>query len=91
MKIENDQKKIQEEIGRKYKSRRVYLGLSQKDVADKLNVHQTLISYIELGERNSPRVIREMEKIYSSLESCRKEISDHVDNTLKSMGIMIPE
>lgn len=91
MKKKDNEKKISVEVGRRLKSRRAYLNLSQKDVADKIGVSQKLISHIELGERKSPRIIREMEKIYSEMEEYRKEISDHVDNTLKSMGYQLPE
>ena len=63
-----DRKKIQEELGRLLKSRRAYLGLSQKDVAEYIKVHQTFISLIEKGERNSPRIIREMEAYYMEME-----------------------
>lgn len=91
MKNDEDRKKLQEELGRRLKSRRAYLKLSQKEVAEHINVKQAFISYIESGDRNSPRIIREMESYYDSLLSCRKEISDHVDNTLKSMGYQLPE
>lgn len=68
MKMMEDRKKIQEELGRRLKSRRVYLGLKQADVADYIKVHQTFISLIEKGERNSPRIIREMEAYYREME-----------------------
>ncbi len=68
MKIADERKKKQEETGRQLRSRRAYLGLSQKDVADHIKAHQTFISLIEVGERNSPRIIRAMEEYYSQLE-----------------------
>jgi transcriptional regulator with XRE-family HTH domain len=91
MKNDMDRKKIQEEVGRKLKSRRAYLHLSQTQVANKIKVSQMLISHIELGERNSPRVIRLLDELYSKLEADRQKAMNVVDNTLKNMGYAVPQ
>ncbi len=91
MKIQNEKKKLQEEVGRKLKSRRAYLHLSQKQVSEKIGVTQKFVSFVELGERNSPRVIRLLDELYSKLEADRQKAMNVVDNTLKNMGYAVPQ
>ncbi len=53
------------EIGLKYKALRVKKRLRQQDVADELKVSQKLISYVESGEKQSPRVMRLLQEFFS--------------------------
>ncbi|MCB1602736.1 MAG: helix-turn-helix transcriptional regulator, partial [Xanthomonadales bacterium] len=43
---------INEQIGRRIKVRRVELGLTQAELATKLSIGQSNLSYIERGERD---------------------------------------
>lgn len=43
---------IKEQVGRRIKVRRVELGLTQSDLAQKLSVGQSNLSYIEKGKRD---------------------------------------
>ena len=43
---------INEQVGRRIKVRRVELGMTQAELAEKLTVGQSNLSYIERGERD---------------------------------------
>lgn len=89
MKIKNEKKIIMEELGRRLKSRRIYLSKTQKNVADHVGVTQRMISYIESGIKSSPRIIRDLNALYDTLEHDAKEQSDFVDTKLKQSGYLI--
>lgn len=44
--------KILQNFGEQVKKKRKIAGLSQEDLAAKLNVHRTYMSFIERGQRN---------------------------------------
>ncbi|MBR1425374.1 helix-turn-helix transcriptional regulator [bacterium] len=44
--------KILENFGYQVRKRRRQAGLSQEELAEKLNVHRTYMSFIERGQRN---------------------------------------
>lgn len=44
--------KIFKNFGKQVKNLRLEAGLTQEEMAEKLNIHRTYISFIERGERN---------------------------------------
>ena len=61
---------INERVGRRIKVRRVELGMTQAELAQKLPVGQSNLSYIERGERDVG--IKLLEKIAEALK-CKPE------------------
>lgn len=65
-------KEILVKFGKKVRARRLELGLSQEELADKAGVHRTYIGMIERAEKNI--TLENIEKIAKSLGVTPKKL-----------------
>lgn len=64
--------KILEKFGARVREKRLLLGLSQEDLADKADVHRTYIGMIERAEKNI--TLKNIEKIAFALQMSVSEL-----------------
>lgn len=73
-KVSSMKKDVLVDFGKKVRSRRIDLGLSQEELADKANVHRTYIGMIERAEKNI--TLENIEKISKALELNVRDLFD---------------
>lgn len=77
------------EISERITQRRKYLGMSKRDLAEKLNVHETSVSKYELGKVDFPvSRIKELAKVLEVSEVWLLGLDEVDENTLEIEGYL---